>query len=336
MQNFIATFGRLSLKILDMQLRNTLLIFLIIPFLWTCEEPLDINIPREEQQIIVQSNFSENNALRVVVLKTEEFKSDIYSQLVRNALVRVFDGDTFLETLKLISEIDGELIDPYYESENFKPQVGVAYTIEVKVPDFEAVYATSAIPVAADVGEISFSNDSETIQGGLKSVHFEIGVPFDDPIGVENYYHIIFIQELTDYRINPLLDPPNDTIRESTSLIDPENMVIEPANEDVPMIEFTDRRSFLIKDEFFDGDQISIPFSGSFIYNPNKHLLEPFKIEFRTVTRDYYLYHESFAKNSRTGNDPFSGPVVIHNNITGGGGLFSGYHSKIMEFKISN
>ena len=319
-----------------MKLRNTLLIILIIPFLWTCEEPLDINIPREEQKIIVQSNFTENNALRVVVLRTEEFKSEFLSQLERNALVKVFDGDNFLETLKLVTEVDGELIDPYYESEVFKPQVGVAYTIEVKVPNFDVVYATSAIPVAADVGEIIFTNGTEELQGGLTSVNFDIGVPFDDPEGVENYYHIIFIQELTDYRINPLFDPPNDTIRENTSLIDPANMTIEPGNEDVPMIEFTDRRSFLITDEFFDGQQISIPFMGSFIYNPNKHLLEPFKIEFRTVTRDYYLYHESFAKNSRTGNDPFSGPVVIHNNITGGGGLFSGYNSKIMEFKISN
>ena len=315
-----------------MKHRNTLLICLIIPFLWTCEEPLDINFPREEPQIIVQSNFSENNALRVIVLQTEEFTSDVYSQFVPNALVRVFDGDTFLETLKLITEIDGEEIDPYYETEVFTPQVGVLYRIEVKVPGFDVVYATSAIPIAADVGEISFSNDFDIIQGGFKSISFEVGVPFDDPAGVANYYHIIFIQELTDYRIFP----PNDTIRESTTLIDPANMFIEPGNEDIPMIEFTDRRSFLITDEFFDGHQISIPFSGNFIYNPNKHLLEPFKVEFRTVTKDYYLYHESFAKNNRTGNDPFSGPVVIHNNITGGGGLFSGFNSKTIEFKISN
>lgn len=311
---------------------NTLLILSLGFIFWTCEQPLDITIERPEPQIVVQSNFVESNVLQVVVQRTEEFSSNFFTSIITNALVQVFDGENFIETLELVQEVDDESIPPFYQSVFFTPQIGVSYTIRVEVPGFEPIFATSAIPQGANVGNVSFSNQAESIEGGFESINFEIGMSFDDPKDIENFYHILFIQEVTNYRINL----QGDTIRENTSIIDQNNITIDPVNNDVSMIKFTDNRSFLIKDEFFDGQQISIPFKGSFVYDPNKHLLEPFKVEFRTVTKDYYLYHTSFAKNSRTGGDPFSGPVVIHNNIKGGSGLFSGYDTTITEFNITN
>jgi hypothetical protein len=317
---------------MDMKLIYKLLVVLLGVSFWTCEQPLDINIDRADPQIIVQSNFSENHVLQVVVQKTEEFSSNFFTTIITNAVVQVYDGETFIETLELIQVLDDESIPPYYQSVFFTPSVGIAYTIKVEVPGFESIFATSAIPMGANLGDVSFNNQTESIEGGLESISFEVGMGFDDPKGIANYYHILFIQEVTAYQINL----QGDTILENTTIIDPQNLQIDPINGDITMIKFTDNRSFLINDEFFDGQQISIPFKGKFIYDPNKFILKPFKVEFRTVTRDYYLYHTSFAKNSQSGSDPFSGPVVIHNNVKGGSGLFSGYDTTITEFDITN
>lgn len=312
--------------------RYTLLIVSAVLLFGACEQPLDITIEREAPNIVIQSNFSENHVLQVVVQKEERFSSNVFTQIVTDATVKVFNGDQFLETLEIVYTQNNESVPPYYQSVFFKPVVGISYTIQVEVPGYDPIFATSLIPQAANLGDISFNNQAESLEGGLESINFEIGISFDDPADVDNYYHIIFIQEVTNYTINS----NGDTILGKTELINPEDLFVDPLNGNIAMIKFTDERSFLLKDDAFDGQQISIPFKGSFFFRPGSQILQPFKVDFRTVTEDYYLYHTSFAKNSRTGGDPFSGPVVIHDNIKGGSGLFSGYNSNITSFDITN
>ena len=48
-------------------------------------------------------------------------------------------------------------------------------------------------------------------------------------------------------------------------------------------------------------------------------------VELRTITKEYYKYHSSLARQLIVRQDPFAEPVTIFNNIEGGYGNFSGF-----------
>lgn len=242
-------------------------------------------------------------------------------------LIEMLEGETFEADYQ-----DVTIIAPRYTTVDFTPQTGIPYTIVVQVPNFEEVRATSMIPINIPLDSISFQNTIDDVGGGINQVDFEVNIEFDDPVQEDNYYHIIFIQEKTEFNLTP--DGQIEPIY--TDLVLPGNFQVNPKYSNNSIIKFSDQRSFLIADNLLNGQKFTIPFEGYITYDANSHVLEPFKVEFRTVTEDYYKYLKGIAQNLQFGSDPNSGPGSIHNNIRGGYGNFSGYNSVITTFDIGN
>ena len=322
-----------------MKFCNTLFIgfFLSTLIFSSCEEPLILSVGDHESKIIVQGSFTDNLVLKVRVQRTNDPDgSEAHQTFIDFASVEVYHEETLIEKLKL-DTFDAvyngiAVTGPEYTTVNLIPEVGIYYTIVVKVPGYDEVRSTSFIPDKIPLENISFNNTIDDVGGGVNEVDFEINLEFDDPANENNYYHIIFIQEKTQYKISP----SGDTIPVYSDLVQAGNFEVNPKYDNSAILKFSDDRSFLIHDDSFDGQKITIPFIGYIHYNSNQHLLEPFKVEFRTVTEDYYKFHKDIANNLSFGADPNSGPGIIHNNIKGGYGNFSGYSSTIIQFQIGD
>lgn len=294
--------------------------------LFSCEEPIDFELS-QEQRLVVISNFSDQKVLEVFVSKTKSVLSNEAISYRTDATVMVFSGNELLEVLELVTGDDGR--PPFYRTTQLTPQPGIVYTIKVSVPGFEPVTATSSVPIAVPIQSVNFSNTSDEDSNHDVAVNFNVVVDFQDPPGEKNYYHLVFYQELTSY----LLNSEGDTLMGNRFLNTP--LSVQSSDPNMPAIKYFDNRSFLLKDDTFDGQHVSLPFKGNYTYSLTSSIPGNFFIELRTVTEDYYLYHSTLTRQVNSGN-PLSDGVVIYDNIVNGEGIFAGYSSNTNSFSLGN
>jgi len=294
--------------------------------LFSCEEAIDFEV-NQEQRLVVVSNFSDQKVLEVFVSKTKDVLSNEAFSYLTDATVMVFSGNELLEVLELITGDDGR--PPFYRTTQLTPQSGTVYTIKVSVPGFEPVTATSSVPMAVPIQSVDFSNTSNEDSNHDVAVNFNVVVDFQDPPGEKNYYHLVFYQELTSY----LLNSEGDTLLGNRFLNTP--LSVQSSDPNMPAIKYFDNRSFLLKDDTFDGQHMSLPFKGNYTYSLASSIPGNFFIELRTVTEDYYLYHSTLTRQVNSGN-PLSNGVVIYDNIVNGEGIFAGYSSNTNSFSLGN
>ena len=126
----------------------------------TCERPLDLDIPEPDPGLVVISNFTNNQAVEVLVSKTKSIIDPEATQYVENANVEIFQDEVFLETLDFIPTVGKAA--PYYTTRQLVPEVNVTYTIKVEAEGFEPVMATSMIPQVIDIKEFIVSDVNVT------------------------------------------------------------------------------------------------------------------------------------------------------------------------------
>ncbi|MCB0707080.1 MAG: DUF4249 domain-containing protein [Saprospiraceae bacterium] len=297
--------------------------FVLLALLSSCEDPVDLGIPLVDPKLVIISNFSDLDTLEVVISKSQNAFEDGPTEYVSNAKVDIFQGNTYLETLKFV-DINDAIFPSYYVSDFLVPEIGKTYTIEVSAPGFETVKAVNTIPGPATLDSTTLNLELDIVQQDLtfNQVNFTVSLKLKDPPGIENYYHLSFYQEGFDYKI----DINGDTIREAFFSLP---LAVEELGGDVPLVPYIDRRGVLLKDSDMTGSTLELlTFEGNFLFRRNDQLLGDFIIELRTVSEEYYLYHTSLARQYQSSLDPFSDPVILFNNIENGCGIFAGFISR--------
>ena len=118
-------------------MKKILYILPIILFTITsCIKDIDFNYNEVETQVVVNALFSENEPWNVLLTYTKATE-DTTDRYIDNALVTICSAN---EEISLVYAGDGE-----YTSENY-PKTGTTYTINIEVPGFEMITATSSVP----------------------------------------------------------------------------------------------------------------------------------------------------------------------------------------------
>ncbi len=307
---------------------NYFLLVLTTFFLASCEDV--VNLPVDsEPELVVFSNFSDQNSLEVYVYKTRSILSNEPTEYVTNAVVKVYAGGQLLEVLQVF-EPDASLhLSPYYKTSNLTPEFDKEYTIEVNVEGYQTITAKNSIPTPVNLEDVFFEPQVTVGKGNEVVVNFYVSVSLSDPVGIENYYHLRFYQELTPYTVVS----PSDTLFGTPYLEHPSN--VDKVDENAPPIKYNNDQSYLIKDIQFEGQYITLDFTGMYSFDPAATLPGRFLIELRTVSKAYYLYHESLNRQNQNGGSVGEGDVVF-NNIDNGVGNFSGFTSKVNSFKLTD
>lgn len=300
----------------------------VVLLMMACEEPFEFDLD-DQERLVIYSNFSDLQTLEVYVSKTRSVLSNAPTTFLEDATVMVFSGSQLIEILEPVPANAPEANPPFYRTLKLKPEVGVVYTIKVTAPGFEPVTATNTIPVSVPIESVDFSSSLQSDLINNQKVEFNVNVTFQDPIDQENFYHIIFSQQLQPYSLND----NGDTLLAEKLII--ASMKAYPSDPDMPVTPHYDERSYLVKDQTFNGENISFPFWGFYTYDPSKFLPGDFTIELRTVSEAYYYYHITVSRQINSHN-PMSDGVVVYDNVENGEGIFAGYSSSFNSIKLSN
>ena len=302
-----------------MSTKLSTLALLFLPLLG-CVEEIDLELPEVAPQLVVLSNFTTDQELQVSVSRTRSAVSDEVGTFLyyTDADVRLWHGLDEIDRLEVVFPED-ETQPPYYVTDGFEPLVGVLYTIRVNVAGFEEVVATSMIPRPVAIDAVGLSTKiSGTGTEDESELQFEVQVRFTDPPGERNYYHLRFFQELTRYRIegNDTIVNPATTVRRL--------LQVRGLSDRLPYLTSEDGRGVLIQDDGLDGLVSEFVFSGLLRFNSQLYLPGNFVVELRSVSKEYYDFHASVARQLNT-NGPFSTGLDLNDNIDNGVGSFAGF-----------
>lgn len=300
----------------------------------SCEQVLETDIGSAEQKLVMVSNFSADHQLEVLVTSTRSVISNSSgTDYVTNAVVKVFEGTEFLEELILQMPDDGSNLPPSYVSVDFRPKVGSTYTLKASAPGFISVQASNIIPRGTNVGEVGFTNTLNVKDTAIADVNFNVSLNFQDDPDEENYYHILFYQQLLRYSVSERPDGGFDTIALASS--DFAELEVDLMDGQIPYTKFLGGQSILLKDDSFAGQNVDLRIKGSFSFDIDQHLPGSFSVEIRTVSEAYYLYYTTLTNQGQGNNELLADTQPVFDNVENGNGIFAGYSSNTTFFAIN-
>jgi hypothetical protein len=313
-------------------------IFLIIIFLQSmlwfgCNENL---VPESENKLVVNSLFSTDSTLRVMVCNSLNMldTNNIYTSFNDNVKVSVYENNVFLtELTNKIALWRLSYIDYNYYS-NIVPQAGKNYRIEVVSKDYPVVKASCQIPAKVQI------HFSDSVRDANKMI---CKLKFQDPAGEANYY---MIQVLYSYYLE-LEDGSKISIPPTPMYIDSSDPV-----EKTWLAHGSEKTSFVFSDHNINGldyelsliidSRVFQEYSDSYFdCQSNPPEMKPVKthkttlhFKFYSISKEYYLYVKTLNDFYATRTSAFSEPVMVYNNIENGLGIFAG--STYTEDSISS
>lgn len=308
--------------------RNVLFATLVFAMLGSsCERPIELQLPQPEPRLVVISNFTHDQKIRVEVSQTRNVLSSSIPEYVLNAKVQLFQEEQLLEELMLVHSDDGQ--GPYYTTTHYTAQIGVNYLIRVTAPGFPSVSAENRIPPQTAIEQLSVENFRLPGPGlaGDPQLNYTISFTFNDDDGEQNYYHLVFFQEIQSF----ILDRTGDTLFAAPELrriqFDPN----QNTNNQIAHIE----GGLLLNDTPFNGKQVSLSLPVQMPFNPSKEIAGDLIAELRSVSRDYFLFYSALSKQQESPNALFAEPVSPYNNIMNGVGIFAGYSQTATSIRLS-
>jgi len=287
---------------------------------FACEKEIELDL-RGQEKLVVFSNFTPDSLFKLH-LSTSFVNTDnnVAPTYPENATIQLFENGTYLENF-IYQQNDPDEIPFYYS--NVNPRVGVEYSIIADAGNHPTIKSNNIIPkkpiienhqlvtsVLIECDEFSGVFENTTVA--------RLKLPHDD--AQPKYYHLRTWRNLTFFDIIG-----NDTI---TIFSYPVALLLTlPNNVDHTLTEH--EPNILFSSKVFAESPEGIEISSTFFFKPDSELRTPIYLEIRQVSEDYYLFHKSVGEQESNSSSTVSLPsrsVIIHNNIDGGIGNFSGYN----------
>ncbi|MEM7104900.1 MAG: DUF4249 family protein [Bacteroidota bacterium] len=255
---------------------------------------------------------------------------------MRDATVEIYEGQNLVEQLTFQGPDplpDGaDTRKGFFRSASFRPASGIAYTVKVSAPGFEAVEGTDVAPSSTTfIEEFTYLGMIEEDEFSSYP-QFRLNLKDNDP--GENFYHVSAIA--TSYYWT--LEGGDTTVIDSWE-IRPSIKLGNSSGNDLIDNE-TDGFLTILSD--------GLIFENSSFIDENKELLIGFvgiqpssdgndgryydvRVEIRSISEAYFLYQRSLKLQDMTQSDPFAEPVFVFNNIEKGLGNFAGYSSLLSD-----
>lgn len=303
-------------------MRLWMLFFGMVCLAATCEKPVELNLPAPDPQLVVISNFTTGEAMRVRVSRSRSILDDSPEDYIADAVVELFDEDNaMLEQLDLvIPQINR--VSPYYTTDAVVFVPGETYQLRVSAPGFDTIMSKSVIPPRIQIQQFTVSGliSGPGSQPGSVRYDYQVSLSFSDPGAQTNYYHLNFFQQVQDVVVEQ-------------SYLQP--VVFSPFTDNNYLLAYF-AGGVLIEDEPFNGKTISYTFPMSIEIYPSYQLLGKIYVELRTTSEEYYLFHNSLSRQQTSNNGTNSEPIFIYNNIENGQGIFAGYSYSMDSLKVIN
>jgi len=280
-------------------------------FLVGCETIVTVDLPEAPSQIVVNSLFNPDSVWMAHISRSQGILESGPMEIIPNATVEVWSNNTRIASLPHIG-------NGFYKAATQYPQAGQAYEIRVTAPGSALATARDTAPFPTVLERV----DKKLIFGGIyyNWEEYECTLHFTDPPGVKNYYHLALLASETwqgETYYFPYYFESNDLLlNEGEVNLDPEHR-------------FSGEEAFFDDAVFADrAYALTISFEEYDYYDRDDTQIF---IILSTVSEAYYKYHQSFETQRTRGDNPFSEPVMVYNNIQNGLGIFAGSSSSVYQ-----
>ena len=289
-----------------------LLIYCSILFiLFSCKEDFfdsvtEVPLPEHEPQLsigaTINASFPQTAIVRVSstlsILDTSDF------QPVTDAQVMLYEEDDLNAVFR-----DEHNAGWYTSEEALELTSGKSYTLKIDSPTFGSIEATQILPEEVEILSASYQSDNAIDIYGERVD--EVIIEFNDPKDEENYY---IVSVLAAY---PFENEDTSFVLETLVYDSP----VDPILEQLPS-------GLFFNDVSFEGEnyrlRVGIELREAISYNEIvSGPPEKLTINLTTINKDFYLFQKTFDAFWENEGNPFAEPVIIHENIEGGAGLFS-------------
>ncbi len=277
-------------------LNNNILAYIFLLTIISCtSQIIDIELPPYEPQLAVTAILGNNRPDLVYVNRSTSIEQEVeFSTVVNDAKIRFWqDNEAVLDDFVFVENAY------FYPSPINYEEEGDNFFLTVSASGFPSI--STIAPVLQSPMIIDGSLDRAIKLDVKSTLYYDTKIQFTDP-PEENFYHAqVFIVKKHDL------------------------------NEYYPIWTWTDQLLFTQESRIDDGVFFSdISFNGQkmelrlkaeaqYINFEEDHVA----IKLSHISKDHYLFLESFAAYERAKEDPFAEPVIVHSNIENGHGIFA-------------
>ena len=260
---------------------------------FSCTKKFDYNF--NEKSIVVGCFLKANDTINISVSYSNNVGYNF--EIIENAEVFIYEESEFKEKLTHIKE--GE-----YKSLNFIPQTEKNYTLKVKVPDYDTVFASTYTPKIVKLDTITHFF-WQTIDNELTYNWEYVNLCFSDNETENNYYFY------TDYNIG---SNSNDIV----------------LKELVEMTNLYWKSPAYFDDKLINGEIYNLSIDCQYFYEQDTMNAI---FEFGCISEEMFLFLKSASEQyyKMDYEEFLIEPALSYNNITNGIGIFAGYSTKKYE-----
>jgi hypothetical protein len=290
----------------SLKVPTTKYILALTIFMTSCYSTTEVELPLDKQFLVINSiNFQPDSTWLIEVSKSQPFLSTSNHEAIENAQVYIKDEDGVeiqLEPVVINTRT-------YYASHH-KPEIEKRYELSVHSPGFGSVKANSEIPNPQAISNLKIEVDSTYLKEVLENLKNNPGYP------VNFTKHVLCKASFSD--------PPNDKNFYELRLFSGYTSTTGTLKHiELQFLDLNGARvTYLTEDTQFNGFVKSFEF-----YIPIANFLSSKKIyvSLRVLSPDYFSYQHTKSLQDGLSEDPFAQPVIVHNNIENGAGIFAGF-----------
>jgi hypothetical protein len=282
--------------------------------LFSCEDSffnsiVEIEIPEHQSNIAVSAHLNTLDSLSYVhVTHTLGVLDSVNAKPISNAKVELYRDGQKVQDYQYtvihegVDQNGNKLVQDVYVSKKrveFVPDAN--YELRVSTPEFGEVMATQQLTEAVPIIEASFEKDGAVDEDGDRGD--EISIKFQDQLGVKNYYSI------SVFGFYEIATP--DTVFEYARhfYISPSDIIADHGLGG----------NLLVSDATIEGKEYEL----KFVSFDDVQGIKRIEVTLYNTTEDRYLYERSVLNYNDNEENPFAEPVIIHENIAQGNGIFT-------------
>ena len=310
--------------------KQKIVLFLLFFMLFSCTKIIEIDFPKQEPKLVVNSLFTNDSIFKINVSQTTNFN--------QSSVKFIPDAEIILseENNDIVSQFEYTGNGIYKSINGYKPVLNKKYKIEINHPELGQIKSSNKIPVSPNILLINKRDSVFTDEDGYYMSEADITIQ-DNP-NEKNWYEF----ELTAYYYDDYSGIPGygdsnqiDTVPHKRTLYITSNDIVltnEGLTDYYPSY-------YPLSDTLFNGLTYTLklqylpPQDILGINDAEYNLAKNYKltVTVRSVTEEYYKYRKKLIIHleNQSGDvwDGMGNPVQMYSNIEGGYGIFAGYSS---------
>ncbi|MCF8381772.1 MAG: DUF4249 domain-containing protein [Bacteroidales bacterium] len=338
-------------------LYKILIISLMIPGGISCEKVIDFKGAETKPKIVFYANLQSDSLISCqIALSYAVFETNYSPSQIKNADVKLFKDDEFLENLSYTDPPEADIINGDYEINYFSnysssgliPDPQSEYRFEVSVPGYNSVQSTTRLPETMNI--LSFDTtviekeytvmeyypDSKTVYS-FKEIHVKI--KFSDPPNEDNFYRLAVNQFVGRYagdKFQPFDNSVPIIISNYGGWITTTDPLLNPSEEEDIFGSYEGNEFNLFSDEKIAGKSYELNFQ--FVIDNNSidtsfYEFLHYHINLQSISKDFYYYLSSFSKHNMAEGGFLVEPVLVYSNIENGLGVFGATSNTLKSIK---